>query len=108
MEKEYPEEFGDTTYRTKIENVVVADLDGDGQPEVTVRFIPHYHRSPTVVIYRVAPDMTVTRVTEGLAPGPLVPVTGDFLDSHTLGEGADITIGDGEDGGRSGSLSRGR
>jgi hypothetical protein len=92
LEKDYPELFGDRSYRTKIENAVIADLDGDGQSEVIVHFMPHYRQSPTIMIYRVAPDMTVTRVKEGLAPGPLQPLTNEFLDSHTLGEAVDFDL----------------
>jgi hypothetical protein len=44
------------------------------------------------VIYRVTPDLVVTRVKEGLAPGPLAPLTGAYLDSHTLGEAADLDL----------------
>ena len=91
LEKDYPEVF-DEQYKTKIQNVVVADLDGDGQAEVIVHYKPHYRQSPPIVIYRVAPDLNVSRVLEGLAPGPLVPLTGDYLDSHTLGEAADLDL----------------
>jgi hypothetical protein len=33
----------------------------------------------------------VTRVKEGLAPGPLVPLTGAYLDGHALGLAVDFT-----------------
>jgi len=92
LEKDYPELFGDKPYRTKIENAIMADLDGDGRPEVIVHFTPHYRQSAPIVIYRVDKDLQVTRVKEGLAPGPLVPVTGTYLDSHTIGMGVDFTV----------------
>lgn len=92
LEEDYPESFDDPPRKFNARNVVVADLDGDGQDEVTVHFAPHFRQSPTIVIYRVAQDMKVTRVIEGLAPGPLVPVTGNHLDSHTLGEGIDMVV----------------
>lgn len=53
---------------------------------------PHYRQSPTVVLFKVSKDLKVKRVVEGLAPGRLVPVTGDYLDSHTLGMAADLTV----------------
>jgi hypothetical protein len=93
LEKDYPEVFGKTDYKTKVQNAVIADLDGDGQAEVIIHYTPHFRQSPPVVIYRVAPDLAVTRVKEGLAPGPLVPLTGAYLDSHTLGEATDLDLG---------------
>jgi hypothetical protein len=44
------------------------------------------------VIYKISSDLQVTRVTEGLAPGPLQKLSGDYLDSHTLGMAADFEI----------------
>lgn len=93
LDKDYPEVFGDARYKTKVQHVVIADLDGDGQAEVIFHYMPHYRQSPPIVIYRVSSDMSVTRVKEGLAPGPLVPLTGDYLDSHTLGEAVDLDLG---------------
>jgi len=93
LEVEYPEQFGNKSYRMRAENLVIADLDGDGQREAIAHYVPHYRQSPMIVIYRVASDMTVTRVREGLAPGPLRPLTGDYLDSHAT-DAADIDIAD--------------
>jgi hypothetical protein len=84
MEEEYPELFGDQPYRTKMENALIVDLDGDGQDEVVALFHPHYRQSPFIVIYLISKKNKATRVREGLAPGDLVPVSGDYLDSHTL------------------------
>lgn len=92
LEQEYPEVFGDKHYRVKIEDALVADVDDDGISEVILLVKPHYRQSPTVVLFKVSKDMKVKRVVEGLAPGPLVPVTGDYLDSHTLGMAADLTV----------------
>ena len=98
LETEYPEEFDDVLYRVRAENLVIADIDGDGRQEAIAHYIPHYRQSPTIVIYQVARDMTVTRVKEGLAPGPLQPLTGDYLDSHTIGNGVDMSIGGQQEG----------
>jgi len=90
---DYPEVFGDTPYRMRVNSAIEADIDGDGEDEVVLHVTPHYLQSPTIIIFRVTKDMEVTRVIEGLAPGPLVALTGDFLDSHALGEAVDFTIG---------------
>jgi len=84
LEEEYPELFGDQPYRTKLEGAQIVDLDGDGRDEVVALYYPHYRQSPFIVIYLLSKNNKVTRVREGLAPGDLVPVSGDYLDSHTL------------------------
>lgn len=92
LEQEYPEVFSDRHYRVKIEDALVADVDDDGISEVILLVKPHYRQSPTVVLFKVSKDLRVKRVVEGLAPGPLVPVSGDYLDSHTLGMAADLAV----------------
>jgi hypothetical protein len=90
LTNDYPEVFSGKRYRVKIENIVVADLDGDGTPEVIAHVKPHFRQSPTIIIFKVGKDLHVQRVMEGLAPGPLQSVSGNYLDSHTLGEGVDF------------------
>jgi hypothetical protein len=92
LEKDYPEVFGTDHYKTRIEGVLDVDVDNDGSKEVVILYYPHYRRSAPIVIYKITPDLKVTRVTEGLAPGPLQKVSGDYLDSHNLGSAADIEI----------------
>lgn len=92
METEYPELFDDKPYRVKLENAVIIDLDNDGQVEVVALFYPHYRQSPPIVIFQLSKSYKVTRVKEGLAPGELVPVSGDYLDSHTLGMAVDFDL----------------
>lgn len=93
LSKDYPELFSDKSYHIKIEDMLVADVLNDGTHDVVIHVTPNYRQSATILIYAIAKDRSVTRVTEGLAPGPLVPITGDFLDSHTLGEAVDMTAG---------------
>lgn len=93
LKDDYPELFGDKPYRTRVNNAIVADLDDDGEDEVILHVTPHYLQSPTLVIFKVSKSLQVTRVIEGLAPGPLVVPSSDFIDSHTLGEGIDLTLG---------------
>jgi hypothetical protein len=92
LNEDYPEVFGEQHYRIKVEDALVADVDDDGNEEVILLVKPHYRQSPTIVLFKVSKDLKVKRVIEGLAPGPLVPVSGDYLDSHTLGMGVDLTI----------------
>ncbi len=93
LKDDYPELFGDKPYRMKVKNVIEADLDDDGEDEVIFHVTPHYLQSPTIIIFKVSKDLKVTRVIEGLAPGPLLPRRSDFIDSHTLGGAVDFTIG---------------
>jgi hypothetical protein len=92
LERDYPELFGSKAYRTKIEDILVTDLDRDGNIDVVILFVPHYRQSAPIVIFRLSKDLRVTRVKEGLAPGPLVPLSGAYLDSHTLGQAVDFTM----------------
>jgi hypothetical protein len=92
LEQDYPEIFGSDPYRMRIENVLVTDLDGDGDPEVVAHTWPHYRQSATITIFRLTRDLAVTRVAEALAPGPLQPLSGDYLDSHVLGEAFDFSV----------------
>lgn len=89
---DYPEVFKDKSYHLQIRGLAIGDLDRDGQDEVVLQFHPHYLQSPTVVIYRVDKDMKVTRVIEGLAPGPLLKQSNEYLDSHILGLGVDFEV----------------
>lgn len=96
LEKDYPEVFEDNHYHVRIEDVLDVDIDNDGKRELVAQFRPHYRQSASVAIYKVSPELELTRVTEGLAPGPLQKVSGDYLDSHELGEAADFTVGQGQ------------
>lgn len=89
LEKDYPEIF-ENPYRMRVDGALVSDLDGDGLPEVISQTWPHFRQSAPLTIFRVAPSLQVTRVIEGLAPGPLVPISGDYLDSHALRLGFDL------------------
>jgi hypothetical protein len=92
LEKEYPEVFGSAHYKTRIEGMLDVDVDNDGSSEVVVLFFPHYRQSAPILIYKVGPKLEVARVAEGLAPGPLQELTGDYLDSHNLGQAADFEV----------------
>lgn len=97
LKDDYPELFGDNPYRMKVNNAIVADVDDDGEDEVILHVTPHYRQSPTILIFKVSKSLEVKRVIEGLAPGPLVSLSGDYLDSHELGEAVDLTLGKDQD-----------
>lgn len=96
LAKDYPEQFGGKSYHVKIEDALVAPVLNDGTHDVVVLVTPNYRQSATVLIYKIAQDHSVSRVTEGLAPGPLVPVSGKYLDSHAIGQGFDVQASKGQ------------
>lgn len=97
LKQDYLELFGNKPYHVKIENMLITDVDGDGNAEVVVHLKPHYRQSPPIIIYRLSSDLKVSRVKEGLAPGPLVPLTGEYLDSHELGLAVDFEVKEKQD-----------
>ena len=97
LNEEYPEVFNDKKYRISIIDFKIFDIDLDGFNEVIVAFKPHYFQTPTLQIFRVNKEQKVTRITEGLAPGPLVKRGDYFLDSHSLGLAVDIKVKKGKE-----------
>lgn len=96
LEKDYPEVFGKDHYKTRIEDVLDVDVDNDGSKEFVVLYHPHYRQSAPIVIYKVGADLKVTRIPEGLAPGPVQAVSGEYLDAHTLGQAVDFEVSGGK------------
>lgn len=94
LKHDYPEKFKDTVYHVKINDALVSPVLNDNTRDVVVLVTPNYLQSATILIYEISDDKIVKRVAEGLAPGPLVPLTGAYLDSHTLGEAVDIGLKD--------------
>lgn len=92
MTADYPELFGEKPYRTRVQNIVVADVDNDGADDLIVHYQPHFRQSATIQFYLVDKDKTISHVIEGLAPGPLLPVSGDYLDSHELSDAVDFSL----------------
>jgi len=93
-EQQYPELFEEQNYRVAIQAYKIFDLDDDRNNEVIILFKPHYLQSPTIMIYQVNEHGAVSRLTEALAPGPLVQRADYFLDSHEIGQAIDFEIGE--------------
>lgn len=95
LNEDYPEHFANHTYHVRIDSVVLADVDGDGVEEAVVVFGPQFRQSPTVALFRLKQKggrYQASRVLEGLAPGPLRPLSGRFHDSHALGQAEDMRL----------------
>ena len=92
LRTEYPEVINGKRYKIKARTVEVVDIDGNGNKEIFLVIVPHYRQSPTVLIFTHNNAGKLVRIKEGLAPGPLVPVTGDYIDSHTLRVAVDMTV----------------
>lgn len=91
-EREPIEAFGDTRGSAKIREVRLLDVDGDGAPEAFVWIDPSVRQTPTILVYTFDARRGPQRLLEGLVPGELRPVSGRFVDDHTLGFGVDLTV----------------
>jgi hypothetical protein len=92
-EREPVEAFAGAPGFVRVLQVAWLDVNGDGKPEAFVAVAPKYRQTPTILVYSYDAQHGATRVYEGLAPGRLEPVSGQFIDDHTLGYGIDMTIG---------------
>jgi len=85
------------TVPTVVRGRAFLDVDGDGQAELFLAIAPKYRQTATLVIYRHLDSTRVERLYEGLAPGRLVAVSGRQIDTHTLGNGIDMSVEGGAD-----------
>ncbi len=85
------------TVATLVRAHALLDIDHDGRLELFLAIAPKYRQTATVVIYRMIDGNRVERLYEGLAPGRLLPVSNRQIDTHTLGNGIDMTIEGGAD-----------
>jgi hypothetical protein len=87
-------------YPLRVRGFEILDIDRDGSTEVFLWTEPNLLQSPTIAIYSIDAAGNVTRAIEGLAPGPLVPASGNLHDTHVMGLGLDFPVeapaGDGE------------
>jgi len=90
------EVFEKDTGHVSVTGILVLDVGGQEAPLAFAWIVPSFRQTPTVLVYRRGPSGELQRVTEGLAPGRLQPLSGRLRDAHTLGQAADLTVGHGE------------
>ena len=71
--------------------MILADIDNDGSRDAVVHYAPNHRQAPTVLIYTLDAKNKVTRVIEGLAPGPVQRVSGRLVDMHVTGQAIDFS-----------------
>lgn len=91
--QDYLELFDTTYYRIQISDFLTNDIDGDSNNEIIVLTTPHYLQSATIHFYKKS-NGRIIRISEGLAPGPLLPTSTGFLDAHSLGQAIDVVATD--------------
>ena len=72
----------------------IIDIDDDGVTEVFLQTFPHFRQSPSITIFQIDKNDTVTRIIEGFAPGHLVKLSkkDDYFDPHSTGTAIDMQI----------------
>lgn len=92
--KDFPESFNGISHHFRPVSWVINDIDNDGIKEVFFQTYPHYRQSPTITILQIHQLDSVSRITEGLAPGHLIPVStaDNYIDTHTTGTAIDLQL----------------
>lgn len=93
--KDFPESFNRISHQFRPVAWVINDIDNDGITEVFLQTFPHYRQSPTITIFQIHKLDSVSRITEGLAPGHLIPISpvDNYIDTHTTGTAIDMQLG---------------
>jgi hypothetical protein len=93
--KDFPESFNNVSHQFRPVAWVINDMDNDGTLEVFLQTFPHYRQSPTISLFQINKSGSVSRITEGLAPGHLIPVSDvdNYIDPHTTGTAIDAQLG---------------
>ena len=94
LKKDYPELFGDQPFQFRPIDWQIIDIDDDGNTEVFLQTYPHYRQSPSITIFQIDKNDSVTRIVEGFAPGHLEKLSkdDDYFDSHTTGTAIDMQL----------------
>ena len=91
-EHEPIEVFGNAKGSVRIRDIRLLDADGDGSPEAFVWIDPSVRQTPTILVYTYDPRHGPHRILEGLVAGQLRPLSGHFVDDHTMGFGVDLSV----------------
>jgi hypothetical protein len=97
--QDYPEKFNDKSFQVRPVDWQIIDIDDDGTLEVFLQTFPHYLESPTITIFQIAKNDSVTRILEGLVPGRLLPLGENrdyYFDPHTTGTALDSHVEKGD------------
>jgi hypothetical protein len=97
--QDYPEKFNDKSFQVRPVDWQIIDIDDDGTLEVFLQTFPHYLESPTITIFQIAKNDSVTRILEGLVPGRLLPLAENrdyYFDPHTSGTALDSHVEKGD------------
>ncbi len=94
INKDFPELFNNQPYQFRPVRWTIIDIDDDGVTEVFLQTFPHYRQSPTITIYQIDQQDSVSRIVEAFAPGHLIKVSpeGDYFDAHATGTAVDMQI----------------
>lgn len=94
LKEDYPELFKDKPYQFRPVSWQIVDIDDDGVIEVFLQTYPHYTQSPSITIFKIAKNDSVTRIIEGLAPGRLIALSDkdDYFSPHSTGTAIDVKI----------------
>jgi len=92
--EDFPESFNSVSHHFRPVAWEINDIDQDGRREVFLQTFPHYRQSPTITIFQIDQSDSVSRITEGLAPGHLIPVsdTENYIDPHSTGTAMDAQL----------------
>ena len=85
------EKFDSVQGNTEVRAVLPLDLGGDSIPAIAAILRPAFRQTPTIIFFRRLGADSLERLTEGLAPGALIPVNEGQQDSHVLRVGVDFT-----------------
>jgi hypothetical protein len=94
LKKDFPEVFNGKSYQFRPVSWQIVDIDDDGNTEVFLQTFPHYSQSPSITIFKISANDSVTRIIEGFAPGHLIPLSAedDYITPHSTGTAIDAQI----------------